>query len=86
MTITLYNPHPVATQYLGDIDDSYLSNSTNFRVTSTTCGTTLAPGQQCEVTLERKLDSVAFKVSSTFTVGEDSVTLWFIAPVYAIFE
>ncbi len=86
VTITLYNPHPIATQYLGNIDDSNLSNPTNFRVVSTTCGTTLAPGDSCEVTLERKLDSVAFKTTSEFKVGNDAITLWFIAPIYAVFE
>ena len=86
VTIILYNPHPIATQYLGNIDSSYLSNQTNFRVTSTNCGTTLAPGDSCEVTFERRLDTVDFKVTSEFKVGTDSIKLWFIAPVYAVFE
>ena len=53
-TISLYNPTNV-TKNLPSINDSLFLDSTNFHIASTTCGTTLAAGASCDITIQRRV-------------------------------
>ncbi len=81
----IYNPHPFVSQYIGSITNANLTNTDNFRVVDTNCPEVLAPKKSCTVILQRKLDYPAYKITWQFKLWNETLNLWFVAPVYAVF-